>query len=84
MIHGMVSMDIIIILYTFRNCFLGTKNVAKCLQKVTQGRVRDKGVTWFPELVDKRTFSNSMCNGVLSVLFREEYKGASLLSYEAM
>ncbi len=34
----------------------GTKNLSKCLQKVTQGRVRDKGVTWFPELVDKRTF----------------------------
>ncbi len=73
----MVNMDIIIVLYTFWNCFLGIKNVAKCLQKVTQGHVRDKG---FPELV---TFSNSMCNGVLSVLFTEEYKGASLLGYEA-
>ena len=32
----------------------GLKNVAKSLKKVTEGRVRDKGVTWFPELVDKR------------------------------
>ncbi|XP_064402159.1 uncharacterized protein LOC135347946 [Halichondria panicea] len=32
----------------------GTKNLSKCLQKVTQGRVRDKGLTWFPELVDKQ------------------------------
>ena len=32
----------------------GTKNVAKSLKKITEGRVRDKGVTWFPELVDKR------------------------------
>ncbi len=42
-------------------------------------------MTWFPELVDKRMFCNSMCNGVLSVLFREEYnEGASLLGYEAI
>ena len=34
---------------------IGTKNVAKQVFKVSQGRVRDKGVTWFPELVDKRT-----------------------------
>ena len=32
----------------------GTKNEAKELAKITQGRVRDRGVTWFPELVDKR------------------------------
>ena len=32
----------------------GMKNVAKSLKKITEGRVRDKGVTWFPELVDKR------------------------------
>ena len=33
---------------------IGTKNVAKELTKLTKDRVRDKGVTWFPELVDKR------------------------------
>jgi hypothetical protein len=32
----------------------GTKNVAKQMLKISQGRVRDKRVTWFPELVDKR------------------------------
>ena len=32
---------------------VGTKNVAMEL-KITQGRVRDRNVTWFPELVDKR------------------------------
>jgi hypothetical protein len=32
----------------------GTKNVWKQMLKITQGRVRDRGVTWFPELVDKR------------------------------
>ena len=30
-----------------------TKNVAKEL-KITQGSIRDKTVTWVPELVDKR------------------------------
>ena len=28
--------------------------MAKQLAKVTQGRVKDCDVTWFPELVDKR------------------------------
>ena len=33
-------------------CDVGTKNVAKEL-KNTQGRLRDRNLTWFPELVDK-------------------------------
>ena len=33
---------------------VGTKNVAKEMKKISEGRVRDRGVTWFPELVDKR------------------------------
>ncbi len=49
--------------------YSGTKNLSKCLQKVTQGRVRDKGLTWFPELVDKRTFPILTCIGVFSVFF---------------
>ena len=36
---------------------LGTKNVAKQMLKMTQGRVRDREVTWFPELVDKDEYS---------------------------
>ena len=35
-------------------CDVGTKNVAKELKKITQGWVRDRDITWFPELVDKR------------------------------
>lgn len=35
------------------NC-VGTKNVAKELAKITKGRVRDRDVTWFTELADKR------------------------------
>ena len=33
---------------------VGTKNVAKELAKITKGRVRDRDVTWFTELADKR------------------------------
>ena len=40
----------------------GTKNVAKQMAKISQGRVRDKRVTWFPELADKNRF---MCKDVL-------------------
>ena len=52
--HGILNM------YVFGKCchpidVVGTKNVAKQLKKITQGRVRDQEVTWFPELVDKRT-----------------------------
>ena len=35
-------------------CWVGTKNVAKELAKVTKGRVRDRDATWFTELADKR------------------------------
>ena len=35
--------------------WVGTKNVAKELAKVTKGQVRDRDVTWFTELADKRT-----------------------------
>ena len=33
----------------------GTKNVAKEMKKVTEGLVRNREVTWFPELSDKST-----------------------------
>ena len=33
--------------------FVGTKNVAREMKKITEGRVRDKGVMWFPGLIDK-------------------------------
>ena len=34
--------------------YVGTKSVAKALKKITVGPARDRGVSWFPELVDKR------------------------------
>ena len=36
----------------------GTKNVARELKKVTEGRVRDRNITWFPELSDKNSLIN--------------------------
>ncbi len=38
--------------------YLGTKNVVQELKKVTEGRVRDHNVTWFPEVSDKRRCLN--------------------------
>ena len=43
---------------------VGTKNVWKQMLKITQGRVRDRGVTWFPELVDKSTCVYMECSFV--------------------
>ena len=47
------------VLYTYMYMYvhvLGTKNVWKQMQKITQGRVRDRGATWFPELVNKSEY----------------------------
>ena len=33
--------------------YKGTKNVDKLMKKITEGRVRDRGATWFPQLLDK-------------------------------
>ena len=35
--------------------------MAKQMVKISQGRVRDKGTLWFPELVDKRKFLDCVC-----------------------
>ncbi len=40
--------------YEYWKYRLGTKNVARGLKKITEGRVKDRNVTWFPELSDKR------------------------------
>ena len=34
----------------------GTKNVKKSILKITKGPMKNSGVTWFPDLVDKRMF----------------------------
>ena len=40
------------VLYTHK----GTKNVAKQMAKISQGRVRDKCVAWFPELTEEYVY----------------------------
>lgn len=66
----------------------GTKNVSKELRKITQGRVRDREVSWFSELVDKRTYvmvhvPGICCFSCTSSLIiyetREECKDSSVL-----
>lgn len=37
--------------------YLGTKNVGKSLKKICKGTKKKQGVTWFPELVDKRKYA---------------------------
>ena len=60
---------------------VGTKNVANMMLKNSQGRVRDRGVTWFPDLVDKSNYMPAehlwlyVCTpGVLLAFDREEYQ----------
>ena len=40
-------------IHLYVSIHVGIKNVWKQMLKISQGRVRDRGVTWFPELVDK-------------------------------
>ena len=63
----------------------GTKNVGKALQKITQGRVRDRGKTWFPELVDKRLFFYLHDSVFIEYFYnREEHQDPSLLGNEEL
>ena len=49
-------MHVHVCLYMLIPISKGTKNVDKQMRKITEGRVRDRGVTWFPELVDKSEY----------------------------
>ena len=62
----------------------GTKNVDKQLRKITTGRVRDRDVTWFPQLVDKSEYFNCCCYCVELLHIREEYQGAPVLGNEEL
>ena len=56
MSHGMVQslcVAMLNVLDSYSNV-TGTKNVAKEMKKITQGRVADRGKKWFPQLTDKR------------------------------
>lgn len=83
--HGK-DVDIIVMHRIVKAMCSGTKNVAKQMLKISQGRVRDRGVTWFPELVDKSIIIDSVY--VIPVvnchehLFRKEHQDPSLLVNE--
>ena len=47
---------------------VGAKNVSKEM-KITQGRVKDRDVTWFHELVDKRKLLLCLCVLIPSIFF---------------
>ncbi len=71
----------IILCYSIR---VGTKNE---LKKVTQGLVRDRGKTWFPELTDKRKSKSWMILTYTSQfihVIRKEYQDSPLLGNEEL
>lgn len=57
--HGNVITIIHVRIFVSYNCISGTKNVGKEMKKITEGRARDRGKTWFPQLVDKSMFSTN-------------------------
>jgi len=42
-----------VVIFMIINLCLVSKNVAKALKKITARPVRERGVTWIPELVNK-------------------------------
>ena len=68
------------VLYTHK----GTKNVAKQMAKISQGRVRDKRVTWFPELAEEYVYVQRCSYFNITARHREEYQDPSLLVYEEL
>ena len=73
--------------------FIGTKNVAKELRKITEGRVRDRDISWFPELYDKSKMPlyctvylrhhTHLCT-FMCTLFRTKYQDTFILEYEEL
>lgn len=55
------------------------------MKKITEGRVKDKGKTWFPQLVDKRkdvcTIWHFVC---IHINNRKECEDTSLLGHEEL
>ena len=66
--------------------------MAKMMLKSSQGRVRDRGVTWFLDLVDKnKCMPTTECSSVLTCTYgvllafdREEYQDPLVLGHEEL
>ena len=59
--------------------------MGKQMLKISQGRVRDKNVTWFPELVDKSIIIiHTIWYLIFYVMhfFRKEHQDPLVLGYE--
>ena len=63
---------------------IGTKNVDKQMKKITEGKVRDRGVTWFPQLVDKSEYAYRPHVNVFCAISYEPGKSIKLHLYWAM
>ena len=70
--------------HVYVSIHVGTKNVWKQMLKISQGRVRDRGVTWFPELVDKSQCIHHAMTVCVYAMCRKEYKDAPLLGDEEL
>lgn len=85
---GMVCISVTMIVSTSLSSYTiaGTKNVDKQVKKITEGRVRDRGVTWFPQLVDKSEwdYGNNSKYYFHHIITREKYQGASVLGDEEL
>ena len=63
---------------------LGTKNVAKELKKITTGLVKNRDVTWFPQLIDKRKLMFLDLITITCILIRTQYQDPPILGYEEL
>ena len=67
--------------------------MAKELRKITEGRVRDRDISWFPELYDKSKMPlyctvylrhhTHLCT-FMCTLFRTKYQDTFILEYEEL
>ena len=86
MTHGMVGL---LLPNTFDNdryvFFLGTKNVAKNMKKISCGSKKTEGISWFVELSDKCKSSKYLVvSDTIVHVFRQKYKSSSVLLHEEL
>ena len=58
--------------------------MAREMKKITEGRVKDKGKTWFPQLVDKCKDVCTIWHNIMYSHNRKECEDTSLLGYEEL
>ena len=63
---------------------VGTKGVARAMNKICQGPAYKEGTTWFRQLSDKRMLVKITTTFIEFFYYRKEYKDTSLLGDENM